>query len=143
MAVVATLSNHFKYLKNTKAIDFTADNFRVALMSDAYAFDKDAHEEWADVSASEIANGNGYTTGGALLANIVNTEDDVNDRFSAAWDAVTWTASGGAIGPSGSAIIYDDTVTGDPIVGCIDFGVDITAADGTDFEISSIEYRDS
>lgn len=143
MAVVATLSNHFKYLVHTKAIDFENDVFKIILMNTTFAFDKDAHALLADVTADQLSTGNGYTQDDETLANVVVTEDDANDRFSAAWDSVAWTAASGSIGPSGAAIIFDDTATDNPVVGCIDFGVDITAIDGTDFEISSIEYRNT
>ena len=143
MAVVATLSNHFKYLVHTKAIDFENDVFKIILMNTTFAFDKDTHALLADVTADQLSTGNGYTQDDETLANVVVTEDDANDRFSAAWDSVTWTAATGSIGPSGAAIIFDDTATDNPVVGCIDFGVDVTALDGTDFEISSIEYRNT
>ncbi|MFC1887012.1 hypothetical protein ACFLZM_08140, partial [Thermodesulfobacteriota bacterium] len=66
------------------------------------------------------------------------TENDTNDRGEVAFNNVSWTATGGSIGPSGAAIIIDDTTSDDTVVGCIDFGTDITAADGQDFDINNI-----
>ena len=141
MAVVATLSNHFKYLVNTKAIDFDNDTFVIILMNTTFAFNKDTHALLADVTADQLATGNGYTQNIKSLGACTTAENDTDDRFDASWAAVTWTASGGSIGPSGAAIILDTTAANSPVVGCIDFGVDVTAIDGTDFEISSIAYR--
>ena len=134
-------SNHIKYLLATKAIDFSSDTFKIILMQSGFIFDKDTHEEYADVSASELPNGNGYTTGGETLGGVAVAEDDVNDRCAVTWSNEQWTASGGPIGPSCGAIIYDDTVANDPIVGFIDFGGDITQADGGIATITNIAVR--
>lgn len=134
-------SNHIKYLLATKAIDFSSDTFKIILMQSGFVFDKDAHEEYADVSGSELPNGNGYTTGGETLAGVAVTEDDVNDRCGVSWSNKSWTAVGGSIGPACGAIIYDDTVANDPIVGFIDFLADYTQADGGVATITNIAVR--
>jgi hypothetical protein len=90
-------------------------------------------------SRDELADGNGYAdaalSGGAL------TEDDANDRAEYTCNDVTWTASGGDIGPSPGAIIWDDEATDDPVVGYLDFGADQTAASGSTFNILNIKIR--
>lgn len=134
-------SNHIKYLLATKAIDFENDTFKIALMASGFTFDKDTHAEWADASGSELANGNGYTTGGNTLAGVAVVEDDTDDRAEVTWNNSSWTASGGPIGPTPGAIIYDDTVANDPIVGYIDFGGEQTQSDGGVCTISNIEVR--
>lgn len=139
--MASEVSNHIKYLLATKAIDFANDSFKIILMQTGFTFDKDAHEEYADVSASELSTGNGYTANNKTLAGVAITEDDTDDRTEVTWSNVTWTASGGAIGPSPGAIIFDDTVADDPIVGYLDFGGDQTQADGGTATISSIEFR--
>lgn len=131
-------SNHIKYLLATKAIDFANDTFKIILMDSGYTFDEDADEEYSDVSSDELGTGNGYTAGGAALAGVSVTEDDSDDRAEVTWNNATWTASGGSIGPACGAIIYDDTVANDPIVGFIDFGADYTQPDGGTMTISSI-----
>lgn len=134
-------SNHIKYLLATKAIDFLNDTFKIILMQSGFVFNKDTHEEYSDVSGSELANGNGYTTGGATLAGVAVAEDDTDDRCEIVWSNVAWTAAGGAIGPSPSAIIYDDTVANDPVVGYIDFGADYTQPDGGTATIIAPQVR--
>ena len=136
------VSNHWKYLMNTKAIDFDNDVFQIILMESGFVFDKDAHAEYADVSGSELPTANGYTAGGETLAlTAVVDEDDVNDRSNVAWDPVSWTAAGGDIGPSPGAIVYDDTVAGDPIVGYLDFGAEYTQVDGGTGTLHNIAFR--
>lgn len=142
--MASQLSNKIKYLMSTKAINFTGDTFKIILMKSGYTFDKDTHEGYANVSARELVTANGYTAGGATLTGVAVTEDDINDRCSITWNNATWTASGGNIGPTPGAIIYDDTVTtpiADPIVGYIDFGGEQTQASGGVLTIAGIEVR--
>jgi hypothetical protein len=140
----STLSNKVKYLLAKKAIDFSADSFKIILMASGFVFDQDAHEAYTNVSASELATGNGYTQNTKTLSGVAVTEDDTNNRCSVTWSNASWTASGGSIGPTPGAIIFDDTVTtptADPIVGYIDFGGEQTQADGGALTLTNLELR--
>ena len=142
--MASTVSNKMKYLLATKAINFSADSFKIILMASGFVFNADTHHDYRDVSASELATGYGYTRNTKTLSGVVVIEDDINDRCSVTWSNVTWTASGGAIGPTPGAIIFDDTVTtptADPIIGYIDFGGEQTQADGGVATISGVEVR--
>ena len=136
---ILTLSNNFKELIGTGAIDLSSDTFKVALMGSGFTFDPDTHGTWADVSASELAGGSGYTAGGeTLTVSSAWAQDNTDDQGTVSWNNVTWTASGGDIGPFRAAIIYDDTHASDVIVGCIDFETDITTADGNIFQLQDL-----
>ena len=142
--MASTVSNKMKYLLATKAIDFSADSFKIILMTSGFVFNADTHHGYADVSASELATGYGYTRNTKTLSGVAVTEDDTDNRTEVTWSNVTWTASGGAIGPTPGAIIFDDTVTtptADPIIGYIDFGGEQTQADGGVATISGVEVR--
>jgi len=142
--MAATPTNKLKYLLAKKVIDFSADSFKIILMVSGYTFDVDTHHGYADVSAYELGTGYGYTINAKTLAGVAVTEDDTNDRCSVTWNNVTWTASGGGIGPVVGAIIFDDTVTtptADPIIGYIDFGGAQTQVDGGVATIANIEVR--
>lgn len=134
-------SNNIKYQLAVGAIDFSSDTFKIILMESGFVYDKDSHEEYSDVSGNELATGNGYTAGGATLAGVAVTEDDVDDRCEVTWNNVAWVAGGGPIGPASGAIIYDDTHASDAIVGYIDFGGDYTQADGGTATIIAPEVR--
>ena len=137
-------ANKIKYALETGAIDALNDAFKIILMADGFVFDRDTHHGYADVLGSELANGNGYLTGGNLLAGVTVTENDVDDRTDIAWNNNQWTANGGPIGPSPGAIIFDDTPAApqaDPIVGYIDFGGNQTQADGGVATIANPEIR--
>jgi hypothetical protein len=138
------VANKLKYLLTVKAIDFANDAFKIILMGTGFIFDRDLHHVYADVSASELATGYGYTIKTKALAGVAITEDDAVDYTKVNWNNVSWTASGGTIGPSPGAIIIDDTVSSpvvDPIIGYIDFGGDQSQVDGGIASIVNIELR--
>lgn len=141
MAASVTMSNKVKYLSLVKNIDFSADSFKIILMATGFVFNKDTHHGYADVSASELATGNGYTVNTKTLAGVAVSEDDTDDRGEVTWSNVTWTASGGVIGPTPGAIVFDDTPTtpqADPVIMYIDFGGDQSQADGGIATISNL-----
>ena len=131
MAFVATVPNHYKYLLKTKQIDESSDTYKIILMNTTFTFDKDAHAELADVMADQLATAFGYTQDSKILTGVSVIENDTTDKAETRWASVSWTASGGSIGPTGAAIIYNDSATGDPIACCVDFGVDKMIEDGS------------
>jgi len=139
MAVVATVPNHYKYLLKTGAVDESSDVYKIILMNSSFAFDKDSDALLADVTADQLATANGYTQDSKTLSGVTLTENDTTDKATTVWDNVTWTASGGDIGPAGAAIIYNDTHANKPIASCIDFGADFTTPDGFSFQIQAPE----
>jgi hypothetical protein len=146
MSVVSTLSNHWKYQLGKKMVDVHADTFKIILMNDSFVFDKDLHATLADVISSpsaELETDHGYTRQDKTLSGGSWAEDDTEDKGLRTFDNVTWTANGGAIGPTGCAIIYDASTevvspaTSPTVVGCIDFGADYTIPDGSSFQIQA------
>jgi hypothetical protein len=140
MAVTCTLSNHWRYQLGKKMVDISADTFKIILVDDAFACDKDAHATLADVVASpspELETGNGYTQQNKALSGGTWAENDTDDKGIRTFDNVTWTAASGSIGPTGAAIIYDDTTADKTVVGCIDFGTDYTIPDGSSLQIQA------
>lgn len=135
------VSNHGKFQLCSGAINFGTDSFKIILMASGFVFDRDAHATYANVSASELATGNGYTQNTKVLTGVVVAEDDTDDRAEVTWADAQWTASGGSIGPTPYAIIFDDTTVDDTIIAAIDFGGDQTATSGGTFTIPNIEFR--
>jgi hypothetical protein len=84
--------------------------------------------------ASEISAGNGYTAGGDDIQNDVSRSGGVSSLTGV---DVTFTASGGTIGPFRYAIVYNDTPTSpaDPLIAYWDYGSSITLADGEQFVV--------
>lgn len=82
-----------------KLSDLTSADVRIALVTSSYTPNITAtgHNEWADVSANEIANGNGYTTLGYALSGEAVAAAAANDGFKFSTGNATWTASGAGI----------------------------------------------
>lgn len=72
-------------------VNYLTGTVKLPLVTNAYSPDRDVHDFWNDASAAEVANGNGYTTGGETLGGKTITYDTASDQVR--WDAndVTWT----------------------------------------------------
>jgi hypothetical protein len=130
VAVTISLFNHTakRFADGANAV---GDTYKVALYT-AATFDATA-TTLAGITKTEVANGDGYTTGGVALTNVAVTTVSTNGAKLDADDAV-WSASGGPIAAE-FAIVYNDTDADDPPVAFIDFGESRSASDGTDFKI--------
>ena len=135
------MGNYFKGELLKGLIDCDGHTFKMMLFATTETFDIDADDGYSNVSAKELSNGNGYTTGGATMAGGAVAVDDANDRADATWNNVVWTASGGSIGPSPRAVIYNDTHASDACAGDIDFSGDQTATDGGTFTVQTPTVR--
>lgn len=104
----AHVVNNFKEQLLLKSISCTADTFKVALYSDAYASSMIDGAAPAYSVTNEIGPAN-YVAGGQSIGTPVVAQDDANDRAS--WDDdgtdVLWTSLGAAT--IQRAVLYDDT----------------------------------
>jgi len=142
--MTSTIANKARYELAHGRIDFSTDTFKIILMASGFTFNPDTHHGYSDLSANELASGNGYSTGGNTLSGVSVTEDDSSDRTEITWANTTWTASGGDIGPTPGAVIFDDTTTSpqaDTIIGYIDFGTEQTQVNGGVATIANITVR--
>lgn len=143
MAVTKTLSNKFFLELGKGMIDFSTDSFFVILMDDTYAFNRDTHALYSDISASELSTGNGYTVADyTLTASSAWAQDNTGDKGAIVWEHATWTVSTGSIGPTGAAVILqtNSTLADSVIVGCIDFGENVTVTDGVSFQLQNLGF---
>jgi hypothetical protein len=113
------------------AIDFLSDTIKVALTTSSYTPNQDTHDFFDDVT-NEVANGNGYTSGGATLGSktLANTNNVVKfDAADTSWTTSTITAR--------RAVIYKDTgsASTSPLLAWVDFGADVSSSSGT-FQIT-------
>jgi len=99
------------------------------------------HSTYADVSANEVANGNGYTTGGDFPGTVTWTESSGTVTFDSVDPA--WTASGGSITARYAVLVHVAAGSGVPqstdkiMAYCLldNAPADVTAVDGADFTI--------
>ena len=139
--MAGTIANNFRVLIAQGAVDFDANTFKAIAMKEGFVFNPATHDLYADVSASEQATGYGYTAGGVTMSGVSITQNDTDARADITWNNITWTASGGDVGPLAGVIIYDDSLTNDPIVGYINFGGSYTVADGGTATVANVKVR--
>ena len=111
-----------------------ADTIKLTLHT-GYTPDIDAHDQWADVSATEYGSADGYTAGGKTLASQATSQDDANDRGKFDADNVTWSSLG-ALTPAtpSDCILWDDSAAGDELICYWELGS--TATNGGDYTIA-------
>ena len=91
--------------RNRGVINLKTDTIKLALVASTYTPDLDAHTIWGDVSANEVASGDGYTTGGETLASVTLTRSGALVTFDAAditWSNLTKTFRYGVLYISGT-----------------------------------------
>lgn len=129
-----TLFDEFKRYLGDGTIDLDTHSFRIVLTNSAPT--TGTNTVLADIT--QIANANGYTTGGNTLGTVTWAETGAGTgiwQWTSA-DSV-WTASGGSIGPFRYVVVYDDTPTSpaDPLVGLLDYGSNVTITTGNTFTV--------
>lgn len=84
---------------------------------------------------TEVANGNGYTTGGISVGTITGAQTSGTFKLTGGTDPV-WTASGAGF-TARYAVLYNDTPTSpaDPLIGWWDYGSSVTLAAGETFTV--------
>jgi hypothetical protein len=115
-----------------KIHDLNADLLKVYLTANVPDAAADAVK--ADLVES-VAGGNGYTAGGEDTQNATSRAGAVT---SVTGVDITWTASGGTIGPFRYAVLYNDTPAAgvvDPLIGWWDYGAPVTLAIGESFVV--------
>ena len=128
MAIAQAMSTLFKkdVLLGDHHLD--SDNIYVALYTSSATLNATTD---GYITANEVANGNGYTTGGVALASKAVTENSTSGVFDAddpQWTSATFTARG--------ALIYNKTL-GDAstnsrgAIAILDFGGDFSVSGGT------------
>ena len=92
------------FFSATNLLGANTANYRLALVKSTWTPANSTDEVWADVSAHEIATGNGYTTGGGELTGVVISQSAGTVKFTAS--AFTWVAAGAGIPVWRRGVVY-------------------------------------
>jgi hypothetical protein len=113
-------------INNAKAFALNAsDTIDFQFVADAYTPDFNAHDEEADIT-NEVT-GTGYTTGGVALGSPTFT---IASGF-ATFDAADVSLSTTTLASVEGVVLFDDTLTGDPLLAAVDFGTPYSTTAGT------------
>lgn len=128
---MATLTKFYSFVEavHEKVHNLGSDTLKVLLTNTAPSLSNTVK---ADISG-ELSTANGYTAGGATIT--VTSSAQSSGLYTLIASDVTWTASGGSIGPFRYAVIYNDTATNDELIGYIDYGYSVTVSSGQTFTI--------
>jgi hypothetical protein len=127
---MATFAKFNTFVENLgrKVFNLNADTLKVALTNTAPTPSTDNQLS----NITQVANGNGYTTGGTAAASNAYSQTSGTGKLTA--NDVVFTASG-SLGPFRYAVLYDDTATNDELIGYWDYGSSITLASGDTFTV--------
>ena len=100
-------------------VNLSSDTVKVMLTNTAPVA---TNAKYADISANELANGNGYTTGGLAVTGVALS--NASGTESLAVGATTFTSATGSMGPF-RYIVYYDSTTGQ-LIGWYDYGSSVT-----------------
>ena len=131
------------YIKiNDLAIDFLNGVHNGGSHTFKYALSNTAP---ASETSNPTATGNGQLANVTQIAYTNLAEDrtisgtasaQVGDDATFDGDQEVLTASGGSVGPFQYVYLYNDTATGDPLLGAWDYGSSITLQDGETFTLT-------
>lgn len=82
---------------------------------------------------TQIANGNGYTTGGSQATQVSSAQ--TSGTYKLVLNSVVFTATG-SVGPFQYAVLYNDTAANDELIGYWDYGSALTLANGDTLTVS-------
>lgn len=119
--------NSFVEALAEKTHNLGSDTLKVVLTNSAPSA---ANTVLADIT--QIANGNGYTTGGTAAT--ISSSAQTSGTYKLVLADVTFTASG-SMGPFRYAVLYNDTATSDELIGYWDYGSSITLAASETFTV--------
>jgi hypothetical protein len=129
---MATLTKYQCFVENLaeKVHNLGSDALKLALTNTAPTVASDT--VWNTTVAPAPAAANGYTAGGAAIT--TTSSSQTGGTYKLVLGDVTFTASGGQLGPFRYAILYNSTAS-NAAIGYIDYGSSITLNDGEQYVV--------
>lgn len=113
----------------TKVHNLDSDTLKIMLTNTA-----PVASNTVKANLTEIAAGNGYTAGGTQA--VFSSGAQTSGTFKLILSAVTFTASGGSIGPFEFAVLYNATAASGNLIAWWDYGIPITITNGNSFAVN-------
>lgn len=110
-----------------KVHNLGSDDLRVVLTNSAPV---NTNTQLSNIT--QIANGNGYTTGGTAAT--ISSSAQTSGTYKLVLADVVFTASG-SMGPFRYAVLYNNTATNDELIAWWDYGSNLTLASGDSFTV--------
>lgn len=111
---------------NEKVHNMGSDTLKIALTNSA-----PVATNTVLANITQISGTNGYTTGGTTTTQ--SSSAQTSGTYKLVIGDVTFTASGGSMGPFRYAVLYNSTAASSPLVAYWDYGSSITLADTETF----------
>lgn len=129
MAVSMTKFYSFVEALAEKVHNLGSDTLKLALTNSAPS---QSNTQLSDIT--QISTGNGYSAGGSQTTQSSSAQS--SGTYKLVSGDVTFTASGGQIGPFRYVVLYNDTATNDELIGYYDYGSALTLNDGDSFTVA-------
>ena len=129
MATFTKFNSFVEYLSE-KVMNLESDTLKVMFTDTAPVAGNTVYANLVDLSTA-----NGYTATGTAAT--VSSSSQTSGTYKLVLADVTFTASGGSIGPFRYVVLYDDTPTSpaDPLIGFWDYGAEVTVTNGNSFTV--------
>ena len=114
--------------------DLETNSLKFILMNDTFVFNPATHSNYAAISASEIATGNGYTVKDKAV--VVTGIAITNNVIVVSCESPVWTATDGAIPAVAACCVINDSHANDTVVCCCEFGASYSTAQDKQFQIN-------
>lgn len=121
-----TKFNSFVEAIAEKVHNLQSDTIKVMLTNSAPSASNTQKSDITDITAA-----NGYTAGGTAAT--VSSSAQTSGTYKLVLADVTFTASGGSIGPFRYVVVYNSTATNSELIGYYDYGTNFTLTDGNSF----------
>jgi len=115
--------NSFVEARNEKVHNLGSDTLKVMLTNSAPSASNTQKSDITDISP-----GNGYSAGGTAAT--TSSSGQTGGTYKLVLADVTFTASGGTIGPFQWAVLYNDTASNKELIGAWNYGSALTLNNG-------------
>ncbi len=120
--------NSFVEAVAEKVHNLGSDTLRIALTNTAPVA---SNTQLSNIT--QIANGNGYTTGGTAVT--VTASSQTSGVYKLVGNDVVFTAGPSSMAAFRYAVLYNDTATNDELIGWWDYGSSVTLANTETFTV--------